>query len=94
MAARGSKMISGFYWYTADSQILDAHQGKKGALERIMSENTKNLRSFFWCQFVLAPKGQPSNQRSFWCAGRAEGVLAHPRAPFPTKAIRSSSSTC
>ena len=25
-------MISGFYWYTADGQILDAHQDKKGAL--------------------------------------------------------------
>ena len=25
-------MISGFYWYTADGQILDAHQDKKGVL--------------------------------------------------------------
>jgi hypothetical protein len=25
-------MISGFYWYTAGGQILDAHQDKKGAL--------------------------------------------------------------
>jgi hypothetical protein len=25
-------MISGFYWYTADGQFLDAHQDKKGAL--------------------------------------------------------------
>ena len=25
-------VISGFYWYTADGQILDAHQDKKGAL--------------------------------------------------------------
>jgi hypothetical protein len=29
---RGRLMISGFYWYTADGQFLDAHQDKKGAL--------------------------------------------------------------
>jgi hypothetical protein len=59
------------------------------------STMTTDVTNFFSLVSVRArSQGTTKQAKSFGCVGRAEGVLAHHRAPCPTKAIRSSSSTC